>query len=314
MTVKECYLAGMKEMYHICFTSHEEVMFRDREDHDMFINTMALQSFSSGTEILADAEMSTHVHQAVFTDCPAEFARRERMSYTKYFNKKYGRQGRFGQKYTFIVLVLGIYHILAMIAYVLRNGLHHGAAPTAFGYPFCSVRDMFAEDLGFCQDLAVPMSRQDIASRLPRYSEFPDSYQMNERGVFVRSSFMELRRTEQFFSTPRNYLYQMNRLTEESWIKEQLKDQTGQPITIADIEQADERTVAQMLNNEYGRNFSRTRLQDMDVCALIDKDLIRPYGVQSVYQLTDSQKNRIARQLKNDFHVPDAQISRCLVL
>ena len=33
-------------------------MFRDREDHDVFVNLMALQSFSTGTEILADAACS----------------------------------------------------------------------------------------------------------------------------------------------------------------------------------------------------------------------------------------------------------------
>ena len=304
----------MKETYHICFTSHNEVMFRDREDHDVFINLMAIQSFSTGTELLADAEMSTHVHQGVFTDNPTEFARRERMSYTKYFNKKYGRKGRFGQKYTFVTLVLGLLHILAMLSYILRNGLHHGAAPTAFGYPFCSVRDMFAADLGLCQELSVEMSRQDMTTYLPRYSDFPDSYRMNERGVFVRSSFMELRRAEQFFSTPRNYLYQMNRLSDDSWAKEQLKDNTGTPITISNMEHADEQSVARMLNNEYGRNFNRSRLQDLDLCMLIDKELCRPFGTTSVYGLTDSQKQRIARQLKFDFHVSDAQISRCLVL
>ena len=304
----------MKEMFHICFTSHDEVMFRSPEDHDVFVNLMALQSLSTGTEILADAEMSTHVHQGIFTDNPMEFARRERMSYTKYFNTKYGRKGRFGEKYTFMVLVLGLCHILAMLSYVLRNGLHHGASPTAFGYQFCSVRDMFADDLGLCQDRAVKMTRQDIASYLPRYAEFPDSFQMNERGVFTRNSFMELRRAEQFFSTPRNYLYQMNRLSDDSWAREQLKDNTGAPITLADIEHADDKTVAQMLNNEYGRNYNRTRVQDLDVCMLIDNNLCRPFGVNSVYLLTDSQKQRIARQLKFDFHIPDAQIKRCLVL
>ena len=106
----------------------------------------------------------------------------------------------------------------------------------------------------------------------------------------------------------------MNRLSDDHWLKEQLKDNTGAPLTISDIEQADENTVAQMLKNEYGRNFDRTRLQDLDVCMLIDRELCRPFGATSVYQLTDSQKMRIARQLKYDFHVSDAQISRCLVL
>ena len=304
----------MKNVYHICFTSHEEVLFRDIEDHDMFVNLMALQSFATGTELLADAEMSTHVHQGVFTDNPMEFARRERMSYTKYFNYKYGREGRFGQKFTYVLKAEGLYHIVTLLTYILRNGLHHAAAATAFGYPFCSVRDMFPIDLGLSTEEAAPMARNDMVSYLPRHAEFPDSFQMNSRGVFVRNSFMELRRAEHFYSTPRNYLYQMNRLTDESWTRDQLKDNTGAPITINDIEHADERTVAQMLNNEYGRNFNRNRLQDIDICTLIDKELIRPYGVSSVYQLTASQKERVARQLKYDYHVGEAQIARCLVL
>jgi hypothetical protein len=105
----------------------------------------------------------------------------------------------------------------------------------------------------------------------------------------------------------------MNRLTDESWAREQDMDNTGAPITLSLIEQADEKTVAQMLRNEYGR-FNKERLQDMDVCRLIDKDLLPGYGVQSVYQLTSFQKQRIARQLFYDYHVSEAQIARCLVL
>ena len=81
----------MKESYHICFTSHDEVLFRDEEDHGMFVNLMALRSFSDNAEILVDAEMSTHVHLNAFTDRPQHFAAALRMSYTRYFNKKYGR-------------------------------------------------------------------------------------------------------------------------------------------------------------------------------------------------------------------------------
>ena len=125
---------------------------------------------------------------------------------------------------------------------------------------------------------------------------------------------MEIRRAEQFYVTPRNYLYQMNRLTDESWQVEQKKDATGKPITLADIEPADERSIAQMLNNENGRNFSRTRLQDLDVCRLIDKTILPSYGVTSVYQLTATQKQRIAGTLNYEFHLPEHQIRRCLVL
>ena len=302
----------MKESYHICFTSHDEVLFRDEEDYGVFVNLMALRSFSSEAEILADAEMSTHFHSVVFAENPMLFASALRMSYTKYFNQKYDRKGRMGQKYTFSQKIEGFYHQMVALSYVLRNGLHHGAAPTAFGYVYCSVRELFAKEIGLSSEKSGPFSRADMAAYLPRYSEFPDHWQMNESGVFLRQSFMELRRAEQYYATARNYLYQMNRLTDESWKEVQQKDNTGQPVTLSMIEGADEASVAQMLNNEYGRNFRNSRLQDMDVCRFVDQELLPSYGVRSVYLLSDSQRQRLARQLQAEFHLPEHQIARCL--
>lgn len=289
-------------------------MFRDSEDHGMFINLMALRAFDTGTELLADAEMSTHVHLNLLADDPMAFAKRLRISYTKYFNHKYGREGRFGEKYTYLLKVDGFNHQLVLLNYILRNGLHHAASPTALGYLYCSVRDMYQEDIGLSRDQPVQLSREDIAHFLPRHSEFPDKYQMNENGVFIRSSFMELRRVEQHYGSPRNFLFQMNRLTDPSWSDEQQRDGTGKPLTLADVEQADERSISQMLNNEYGRNFSRNRLQDMDVCRLIDRQLAPRFGASSAYGLTENQKQRLARQLLYEYRLPDAQIRRCLVL
>jgi hypothetical protein len=305
-------LAGMKESYHICFTSHDEVMFRDEEDHGVFVNLLALRVFAEQTELLADAEMSTHAHLNIFSSDPMHFASNLRLSYTRYFNRKYNRAGRLGQKYTFLLKVLGHVHQMVLDNYILRNGLHHGAAPTAFGYKYCSVRDMFVEDIGLQTEKPATWTRSEMASILPRHAEFPDEYQMNESGIFVRRSFMELRRAEQYYGSPRNFLFQMNRLTDESWQKEQLEDRTVKPITLADIELGDEKSIAQMLKNETGRYYTRARLQDLDVCRLIDNDILQT--TKTVYQLTDSEKQRIGRQLFNEFHIPEHQIRRCLVL
>ena len=155
----------------------------------MMLNLMALRAFASDTEILVDAEMSTHVHQNVFTSTPLAFASALRMSYTKYFNHKYDRKGRFGEKYTYLLKVEGFNHQMVLQNYILRNGLHHGAAATALGYKYCTARDLFAEDIGLSSETAASLSRQEIASYLPRHSEFPDHYQMNAEGVFLRSSF-----------------------------------------------------------------------------------------------------------------------------
>ena len=302
----------MKESYHICFTSHDEVMFRDEEDHGVFVNLMALRAFATDTEILADAEMSTHVHADVFTENPSPFAGTLRMSYTKYFNGKYGRKGRMGQKYTFSLKIDGYYHQQVALSYILRNGLHHGAAPTALGYPYCSVREMFAKDIGLSSEKAAQLSRSQMAAFLPRYSEFPDHWQMNADGILLRSSFLELRRAEQYYGSARNYLYQMNRLTDESWKQDQIQDGTGQPVTLSMLERADEQTIAQMLNNEHGRNFQHSRLQDPDVCRLIDNELLPSLGVRSVYLLTENQRQRLSMQLLHEFHLPEHQIRRCL--
>lgn len=304
----------MKESYHICFTSHQEVLFRDEEDHGMMLNLMALRAYSCDSEILVEAEMSTHVHQNIFSSRPMEYASTLRMSYTKYFNHKYDRKGRFGEKFTFLLKVEGLNHQVVLQNYVLRNGLHHQAAATALGYKYCTARELFVEDIGLSSEKAANYSRADIASFLPRHAEFPDEFQMNEEGVFVRRSFMEIRRAEHFYGTPRNYLYQMNRLSDEEWTRSQETDHTGKPITLDMLEPGYESIIAQLFKNESGRNFSRTHLQDMDVCRLIDKDILPSYSVTSIYQLTGTQKQRIARQLYHEFHLPEAQIRRCLAM
>lgn len=301
----------MKESYHICFTSHDEVMFRDEEDHNTFINLMAVRGFMHETEILVEAEMSTHVHMNVFSEQPLMYAGILRMSYTKYFNYKYGRTGRFGQKYTYMTKIDGFKHQMIAENYILRNALHHGVAATAFAYPYCTVRDLFAKDIGFMTETPASFSREEIHSYLPKKAVFPDHYRMTSSGVFMRSSFMEIRKAEQYYGSPRNYLYQMNRLTDDSWYKEQLLDETREPITLASIEHADENCVAKMLNNEYGRSFSRSTMQDLDVCRLIDKELL-PANLTSPYLLSDSQKRKITQQLYYDYHLPKEQILRCL--
>ena len=312
-TDKYSDLAPMKESYHICYTSHNEVMFRDREDHGMFINQMALRAWGHQAEVLSSAEMSTHVHQNVFTLNPKPYAAALRMSYTKYFNKKYGRSGRMGEPNLFVLKVDGLNHQIALNNYVLRNGQHHNASPTAFGYEYCSVREAFAKELGFERPQAIITKREEIQSILPRYSEFPDQYQMDENGIFLRSSFMEIRQLEHFYVSPRNYLFQMNRLTDDSWSRDQDKDGTGKPILLQDVEAGfAEADIAQMLKNEFGRNYRPDRLQDLDVCRLIDKELLPGMGLSSVYQLSDSQRRRLSRTLYYEFHLPEQQIARCL--
>ena len=64
----------MKDSYHISFTSHNEVIFRDREDLTMFVNMLAIHSYKDDVGIVADSEMSTHIHLHAVAEEPYRFA------------------------------------------------------------------------------------------------------------------------------------------------------------------------------------------------------------------------------------------------
>jgi hypothetical protein len=69
-----------------------------------------------------------------------------------------------------------------------------------------------------------------------------------------------------------------------------------------------------MLECEKGFRYNPSALDDIAVCNIIDKQLVKRFGKTSVYALSDVQKLKIAQVLRNDFHLPQHQISRCLVL
>lgn len=142
----------MKTVKHICFTSHGEVMFRNSQDVGVLINLLALNSWKYDIAILADCEMSTHVHLVVMADSAnvSGFVKNLRCQYTGYFSSRYGRarHNRLGEKNFFCLDVFGISHIQSALSYVLRNPVHHGVTSTPFAYPFSSVNDLFPMEMG----------------------------------------------------------------------------------------------------------------------------------------------------------------------
>lgn len=299
----------MKRFCHLCFSAHTEALFRAEEDYRHFLNLLAIQSASTGTAVLADAEMSDHVHLCLFAQAPAQFAGRLRESYTKYFNSKYGRGGRMGEKGTRIVALEGTRHICTALTYTLRNGLHHGLCQTAFGYPYCSIHQMFASELGF---IPAPPDQPVSPLRLPQHVSIPPAFRMDATGTVVRSSFMEIAQAESFYGTPRNFLYQMNRLSDERWAQEQGQDDPEEkPFILTDAEPfIPPGGLSALLENERGFRYDRHRLNDLQVCKLIDRML----SGRSIYQLSSADRNRLANTLYKDHHLSKRQIIRCLAL
>ena len=276
----------MKKTYHLCLSAGNEIMFRDLEDYYRGFNCFAIALYKTGSTGLVESFMSTHIHLLVQTNSPKDFMRCFKMLYTTYFNKKYGRSGRIGEKMHFTMEIVGYHHMLAAMSYILRNALHHGIAPIPYAYPHCSANAIFMSEMGKRPEENL-LPKKSFYKHLGRTAEYPDSYKMSKSGVFLRESVLDIPQVENLFVTPRMFNFYMSRKSSEEWEAEQSKDQNGStPINIMSIENGvNTDSIEKLLLFESGKADYR-KFSDMDVCLEIDRNILHKYGKTSVYQLS----------------------------
>lgn len=304
----------MKRTYHLCLSGGEEAIFRDLEDYNRGFNCFALALHDTDTTGLAEAIMATHIHKIVQAERPKDHMYFFRRSYCAYFNQKYQRAGRLGEKLHFTMEIIGYHHLMAAISYVLRNAVHHGVAPIPYAYPHCSANAIFRKEMGkFYEEELLP--RKSYSRYIGRRAEFPDSYKMSKSGVFLRSSVLDIPQVENIFVTPRSFNYYMNRKSSEEWEKEQEKDGNGiLPINLESIETGIHHdNLSKMLLFEHGKADYR-KISDIELCTYVDQIARSCYGRHSVYQLSQKEKVQIANDLYHKHHLHESQIRRCLVL
>ena len=302
----------MKKTYHICISAGNETYCRDEHDYVRCFNSLAMAIAETGSSLLAESIMSTHLHKCVRTEWPEELVESHRRKYSRYYNARYKRRGRLGERKPFLITLEGLYHNLAALSYTLRNPLHHGMTPTPFAYPHCSARTIFRKDLGFdiIPDL---MPGHNVRAHLPGRCRCPEGWRMDKSGLLLREAVIDTADVEHMYGTPRNFLYHMNRLSGEEWKREQEKDKERiQPITIETIENGiTQQSLTQMLHNEHGRNDYR-RMTDMQLCHMIDKVILPELNIESVYLLSLQKKSAIAEYLFREYRLSETQIKRCL--
>ena len=304
----------MKKTYHICLSSGNEIYCRDEEDYIHCFNSLALAIAETDSHLLAEAIMSTHAHECVRTDNPKHVIKNQRYKYTRYFNTKYHRKGRLGERAPFIIELSGLYHTLAALSYTLRNPVHHGVAPTPFAYPHCSAKAIFQKTIGLAPPHSL-MPEHNIRVHMPSRKRCPNGYRMDKSGLILREDVIDTSDVEHLYGTSRAFLYYMNRISGEEWKREQEKDGAAlQPITLDIIEGGfPNQSIEQMLRNEHGRNDYRA-MSDIDLCHIIDKIILPRMNRESVYTLYREEKVQIARELSAKYKLPSAQIRRCLVM
>ena len=262
----------MKKIYHISLSSHEEVLFRNDRDFAIGFNCLAEAAFVTDSKLLADGLMSTHWHSIVLTDDPQGFVHRKRYAYACFFNAMYGRTGRLAERKAFITELDGIHRLTAALNYVNRQGLHHGLSETPFGYPHCSANSYFRTSLGKefagTRSMILPPQRHHY---LIRNTAIPDSCRMDSKGLLFREDVLDTSYVEQIYMTPRNYIFQMNKLSDERSLEDQKKEKSKSPLITIDVieEGTPDFDVQRMLQNEQG-HINKSMLTDQELCWLID--------------------------------------------
>ncbi len=288
-------------------------MFRDLEDYTRGFNCFALALYRSNSTGLVESFMSNHFHLMIQTEDPKEFMYNMRQPYSKYFNRKYCRNGRLGEKHHFQLEISGLHHHLAAMSYTLRNALHHGVSPIPYAYPHSSVNSIFRKEMGKTSDERL-IPQKSYYRYIGRRAEYPSSYKMNKNGLFLRESVLDIAQVENMFVTPRSFDYYMGRKSSEDWQKEQSKDNLQiPPVRLEDIEVgARMQTLEAMMINENGKGNYR-KISDIDLCIEIDQFILPEFGKGSVYLLSDQEKRKIAELLYRKYLIKETQIRRCLV-
>ena len=291
----------MKQTYHICRSSHDEVLFRSETDLIIGFNYLAVAALETDSILLADGFLSTHHHEVARTDDPKELAKRHRYSYTRYFNAKYHKKGSLGENLPFILKVDGLYHTQALLNYVLRQGLHHGMSATPFCYRHCSANSYFREELGKdCQPRTIDDRKRHAF--LPFNTTVPMNYRMSESGLLLREDIEDTAYVESVYVSPRNFLFQMNRASDGKDIAEQERENATPAVTLDTVERGVPGfDPSKAFIAEQGR-INKNRMTDIELCHIIDDIILparyfKPGRESSIYLLPVSTREELGSSI-----------------
>lgn len=322
----------MRKTYHLCLSSHDEVLFRSKEDFIRGFNCFAEAIFLTESRALADGEMTTHLHFGIQTDNYKQVMYLSRFAYSRYFNNKYCRKGRLGEKQYFCLEVNGVRHMTACVSYVMRQGLHHGLSETPFGYEYCSSNVIFQKQLGKSPetDLLPDKSKYKFLSGNANSKDY-SGYRMSSSGLLLREDVIDTSYVEEIYLTPKNFLYNMTRQSDEKWVQEQKEENPKvAPVTLDIIENGvPDSEINHLKSNERGR-VDYTPIRDLELCSMIDNQYLPAYFKEgeerSVYLLPVAKRAEIGNSIwiatrsgrswstETNGRVTVPQIRRCLAL
>ena len=163
----------------------------------------------------------------------------------------------------------------------------------------------------------IPSSRSEIKEFTSKNADFPDNWQIDSNGILLRRCFEEISLVENWYGNSRNYMFSMLRKTSREWLEEQVKDKVDGPIVTLELLEKGYSSddIAAMLSNEGNPAYIQKAMTDMELCKIIDRQMIGRFHKDSVYGLSESQKKKLADEIRFDLGVKsEKQISRCLAM
>ena len=298
----QCFLSKLISMrdkiVHICIKSDAELLHRVEDDYRCAITKMSMAAFGAGADIYAYSFMSNHIHIVWCFPDAGRFVSRYRNAYCKWFNHKYRRSGRLGERCFFIDTLDTLDRKLRAVNYVLRNPVHHFVSDTPFSYAYCSARYVFSSEL--CM-MPVTSGRR-TGAYVPSCKSLPAGYVLDPQGMVLPSCFLNVDAVENLYLSPKNYLYMINRPA----YSDVSKSTDGQRLLqLGDLERGED--IEALYQNERRRSVSGMST-DMEVCKMIE-DLL-PSGV-TYCQLQGPEKDELIRKILAVRYVPKLQLRRC---
>lgn len=309
---------GKHSLYHLCLAEHDEVLFRADSDYVYFLNIVATEAEKQGVAVRAFACMSDHVHLAVFTCDAEQFLLRIKQRYTMYFNKKYQRSGTLFND-TFISFVSGHNHEKFLYSYIIRNPKHHDVATSPMAYPYASGRYYFPEGLGRDEQLWMPS--RSFKALVSRRESGDVPWDVLPNGLYNPAQWLDVQNVESCYGVFKEYLFIVAiKKSGADWLKEQKEDEKYfgfekcADVTLQTVEPKNISSEEKMLLNEK-KEYVRPKYTDLDLCRVIDGELVPRYGKQTYAQLTKTEKIEIANTLYRKYDVLNKnQIARTLAL
>ena len=283
LTVAEIAFAEGGPFYHVCTAPIEDdVLFRTRDDYVLINNIIAVAVFISGVRLLAFAIMDNHLHfilEGKKSDCVIFFEAVHRMLMNYY--TRHGRAGSFAKMQPKYIDITSLDQLLTEIAYVIRNPFVVRTDVNLLAYPWTS---------GYLYFNPMADTGGEPASTLRgrRLRAFIHSRAMTEVDERIRirdgkanpASFVDYKRVEMFFGNARDFQMHVFKNVE------------------AQVE------TSKRLGEE-------PRLNDQEMISVSFKLCRSLFSKNHMKDLSEEQKKRLAKTLKDEFGGSNKQIARC---